>query len=333
MKTNTVFRNLLTLAALLCTTILYSQERKDSDKDGFLGAVKSAKLISFEVVTEGDKVSRGAMGGYQIRTYNKSGQLLEANDHNPDGAVRRNKKYTYNKKGLLLEGVDFINGQLIKKEQYTYDKKGNLLEKLTYTGDGAINSKNTYAYNKTGNEMEASSYRSSFDELILEEKKVSSYDTQGNNIQIQYFDVEGNSYGSTKMLYDDRGNMIQMQKIAEDGSVRSTQKYIYNDDNVAIERQTIGDNDNVERRAILNKRGQLLKLEYYDAEGKITRKSGSTYDDYGNPTAELQYDQDGTEKIYVAYTYLYDDQHNWTEQQASQGGQVAYIMAREIEYY
>ena len=47
----------------------------------------------------------------------------------------------------------------------------------------------------------------------------------------------------------------------------------------------------------------------------------------------MRYDQEGNETKDVEYAYLYDDQHNWTEQKASKGGQVAYIMAREIEYF
>jgi hypothetical protein len=333
MKTSTIFSYFFTLATFFCATLLYSQERTDSDQDGFLGAVKSVKLISFEAVTEGDKISRGASGGHQIRSYNESGQLLEVIDYMPDGTVRRNKKYTYSDKGLLVEGVDFINGQLIKKELYTYDKKGNLLEKVKYNGEGEIDSKNTYSYNKAGKQIEAYTYISSFGELLLEQKQTSSYDDKGNMIKIDYAGPEGNSYGSTEMKYDDKGNMIEDQNLGEDGSVRVKQRYIYNADNVLIERNTIGANDNIERQAILNKRGQLLKLEHYDEEGNVTRKSGSLYDDYGNPTAELRYDQEGTESKDVEYTYLYDNQHNWTEQIATQRGQVAYIMAREIDYY
>jgi len=333
MKTITPFRYLFTFATLFCATFLYSQERTDSDKDGFLGAVKSVKIISFAVVTEGDKISRGAMSGYQIRSYNKSGQQLEVNDHAADGIVRRNKKYTYDKKGLLLEGVDFINGQLIKNEQYAYDKNGNLLEKVTYTGDGQVDSKNTYTYNKAGKKIETYAYRTSFGDLELTEKQILSYDDQGNNVKIDYMDANGNSFGSRKMLYDTKGNLIEDQNLAEDGSVQMKQRYIYNNKNELVERHTIGKNDNIARKAILNTRGQLLSLEYYDAEGKITRKSGNIYDDYGNTTAELKYDKDGTETKYVEYAYFYDNQHNWTEQKAAQGGQVAYIIAREIEYF
>ena len=333
MKTKTIFAYFFILSTFFCTTLLYSQERTESDKDGFLGAVKTVKLSSFQAVVEGDKVSRGASSGYQIRSYNKSGQRLEVIDYQPDGTVRRNKKYTHNNKGLLVEGVDFINGQLIKKELYTYDKKGNLLEKVKYNGEGEIDSKNTYTYNNVGNETEAYTYISSFGELLLEQKQTSSYDDKGNMTKIDYAGPEGNSYGSAIMLYDEKGNMIEDQNLAEDGSVQVKQRYVYNDDNVLIERHTIGANDNIERQAILNKRGQLLKLEYYDGEGNVTRKSGSLYDDYGNPTAELRYDQEGTETKDVEFTYDYDDQHNWTEQIVTQRGQVAYIMAREFAYF
>ena len=123
------------------------------------------------------------------------------------------------------------------------------------------------------------------------------------------------------------------KNLTEDGSITVQLVYSYNDNNVVTERTTLGPEGNVQRIAKLNERGQLLTLEYYNGDGKLTRKSGNAYDDYGNNLTEIRYLEDGTPSVYAEYRYTYDKNNNWLKMDGIQDGQVAYMIERELTYF
>lgn len=302
-------------------------------RDGLNGPVKTAKITSYTVEITNDEENRGVSSNYQIRSYSESGKLEKISDHNADGSVIRTQEYNFGKGGNLSEWIDRMGENIINREVYTYDKAGNLIEKITLNEVGSIDRKITNSYDKKNQLIQTSAYSNSSEELVLNDTKRFEFDTEGNKIKESYRSPEGDNRGSEEWKYNNKGNVIDWLTLTDSGEIEVRHTYVYNEQNTLLARKSFDSNEILIAEVIFNEFGQPLNLIRYDSDGSISRKAGFEYDQFGNRTAELSYDPDGTKNVDVEYRYAYDNKDNWIEQIAYEGGQAAYIIGRDITYY
>jgi len=334
MKENINYKCVLLLLIMIFPHISFSQYADTNlGHDGFMGAVKSAKITPYQVVLKDEQVTKGDSRGHNVRAYLISGNIKNVTDYAADGTVSRTMDYTYDQDENLVELLGKMGEMTFKRETYTYDKAGNLLETITYTGDGSIAKKVSTEYDKKNQLIKSSEYSTSFGELLLNKIDKMEYDKDGNKVREIALDAEGKKWGSGEWKYDKRGNEIEWVNLTESGEIKVRQTFHYTKKNVLTTRKTYDKDEKLTDEANLDKYGQPLTLIRYDDSGNISRKSGKRYDKYGNVTAELSYDPDGAESVNVEFKYSYDDKNNWIEQIIYQDGKAVYIMEREISYY
>jgi len=334
MKQKNIYNTLLLLLMMSFSLTSFSQyEDSQLGHDGFMGDVKMAKITSYQVVIKDGQESKGGISNYQTRSYLKSGKLQSVINYNAEGTVVRTQEYTFDKDEKLLEFLDRMGDMIIKREAYNYDKSANLIEKITFDGEGSIDSKVSNSYNKKNQLIESSNYSNFFDELKLDQRTQFEYDKDGNKIKESSFGPEGENWGSAEWKYDASGNAVERLNLTETGEIKIRQVYIYDKDDVLTTRKSFDKDGNLKNEANLDHLGQPLTLIRYDKDGNISRKSGNQYDKFGNINAELRYGPDGTESIYVHHKYIYDDNNNWIQQTAYQGGQAVFMIGREVTYY
>lgn len=333
MKPIVNYKCVLLLLTMTLPLISFSQYADtELGHDGFLGSVKSAKITPYQVVMKDGKVTKGDSPNFQVRTYLKSGKLKNVTDYNAEGAVARTQENTFDQQGNLIELLSKMGEMIMKRETYKYDKAGNLVEKITYTGDGAINKKVTNEYDEKNQLIESSEYATSFDELVLNKKQKNEYDKDGNKVKEITLGPNDEVWGSGEWKYDTNGNETEWSNLTDTGEIKIRQTFHYDENNSLSARKSFDKDAKLTNEAMLGPLGLPLTLIRYDADGNVSRKSGNRYDEYGNKSAELRYNPDGTESVNTEYKYSYDDKNNWIEQIIYQNGEAVYIIGREISY-
>jgi len=324
---------LLVLAITLPFTSFAQYADSDLGHDGFMGAVKSAKITAYTVIEKDGEITRGDNSRYQIRSYTNSGSLVSVVDYSADGAVLRTLKKTFDEGGKLLELTEQMGEMIMKREVNSYDDAGNLIEKITYTGDGSINKKVSNIYNSKNQLVEKAEFSMSFGELYLSQKTIFEYNKSGKIEKESYLGLEGESFGSGEWKFDSECNEIEWLNLTETGEIKIRQTSQYNDKNILIVRKSFDKDGALTSETNLDHYGQPLTIIRYDPKGNILQKSGNRFDQFGNIVAELRYSPDGTESVNIEHQYTYDDTNNWIEQITYQNGSAVYIAGHEITYY
>ncbi len=207
--------------------------------------------------------------------------------------------YTYIKElGNVLNKViykDYLMNPIEDESDFSgfelvYDSKGNIKSKKFYDGESKPSIQESYSYDINGNNTSVSY----FDDLGSPIEKEGffklewEHDLNGNRISESYFDLSNKPISNKKgvhrvsYIYDSFGN-------------KSTHKYygfenqlIYDDSGVAV------------RRYEHNAKGEYIKMEYLDIHeqpiNSVTWKTSFTeyrYDDKGNMIEAKGYDKSG----------------------------------------
>lgn len=150
----------------------------------------------------------------------------------------------------------------------------------------------------------------------------------------------------SKYFYNDHNQIISMKWYGDD-ELKQECRYEYNDDGNVSSKIDI---DYYITNSIYNrlgykvepsktrtiysydKKGNVIKEDYYNNSNEISRSTNFKYDKRGNVVYEEELDYDDMEKEIITYKYKYDRKGNWIEQVASCNGETRAIK-REIAYY
>jgi hypothetical protein len=227
------FRDRIALLLLLaCVTLLAgcksdsgSASKTDKEKDHLKGRVKNLQTESFKLINEsGEWVERP--GGYtEIKTYDKTGNLIEATQHNFDGSLLVKTVYSYKTDGARSESVvTDTKGSVKEKTSYVYNSEGLMSEEANYNSEGSLNRKSTYEYDGEGRKIE---WVLTNPRGAIADRWTYTYDTTGFISEESRFYAD--SSPDIKYIYkcDEVGNPIERLAYMPDGSTSEKEIYIY----------------------------------------------------------------------------------------------------------
>lgn len=136
-----------------------------------------------------------------------------------------------------------------------------------------------------------------------------SYDDSGNCVKKESWDTgKSEPTDETVYEYDEKGRVIR-----EESTLYGTLTYTYTehpeDQTTEVLKHcvwTAGVEEDI--KEIKDSEGRVLEEYYEDENGRLYLKYSHEYDEHGNETLEVTYEEDGTEKSVDRYRYEYDDE-------------------------
>lgn len=266
--------------------------------------------------------------------YDEYGNIKQANHLNGDGKPMLPKKNyvsgvrcVYNDRGLTLQeeylDVDgkpiFVRGTGISIIKYEYDDNGYITKKTFCDPSGRITD------SKEGN-------------AIMESRN----DVNGNPLETWFKNSKGelcettDGYAGVKQEYDSIGNLVRnvyygidkKPTLEADGTAGFTLKF--NEQNLLVMYTNLGKdlkpaadkNNMICCKREYDKRGNIIKVSYLDANGTTLREDNegiagwnNVYDEKGNQLERKFFDKSGklamSNSLYYAWVkYTYDDNSN-----------------------
>lgn len=236
--------------------------------------------------------------------------LLKQNDwdkKNLKGKIKERKVLVYNNASKTKEvSKDKLIGGLLVR----YDKQGNELENSSYNEKKEVASTWKHNYNKQGNRTE-----SIFTNAKLKRKFTYTYDNNGNCLEWKEF-TNDTLVKTTQYTYNAKGQEMEaLEKLVAGVEVKSIHEY----DKQNKRRETsIYDETgalNIKYLYSYNELGQEIQQSTIGGDNSPVYKRLLEYDTYNNKLRELSYTGDGlvNRADSFKYSYLYDEQKNWTQ--------------------
>ena len=129
------------------------------------------------------------------------------------------------------------------------------------------------------------------------------YDDNGNSIEQNRYNSDGELDEKWTSKYDDKGNEIKSNLYNSDGELEDKYTFEY------------------------DYKGNMIEMNW--SRGTLTFE----YDDKGNINEENYYNSDGELKDKKTYEYQFDDNKNWIKKIIVKDDKATFIIEREIEYY
>ena len=139
------------------------------------------------------------------------------------------------------------------------------------------------------------------------------YDEYGNTIRWIIYDEDGEYECKYEYEYDEYENMTDMYQYDEDGLIfHKTEYQYYEDGNIAFEVECYEEEFYVKKGYDYDEYGNVTACVYYNEDETIdyTDKYEYEYDKYGKMTLKLEYDRDRT--LLSSTKYEYDEYGNMT---------------------
>lgn len=255
-------------------------------------------------------------------------EQIKLSDKNLYGKVKSVKELTYD---AIQKFSEIIKVKEVSTQEYllVFNKYGNLIEENMHDFNENFESNITYKYDENGNMLEI---YNTYDEGF---KNIYKYDINGHNIEMNFYDSNGECLGGNTPKYDERGDLIE--EISFDCDRKFNGKIIYKYDS---------NRKNVEKNEYNSDESISVKTTYkYDDNGYLIERNNqkSSLDGVFNNKDIFKNDDKGNiiEKITVGgdfpgktvYNYKYDLKGNWIKRITFQNDIPKNIDEREIEYF
>jgi hypothetical protein len=216
----------LTLSILLtgCHRGVSEAAASDRKREGFYGAVKSARVETSKLIKQAGEYTEGPREIVETDSFDAGGNLIEESYSTVDGNLLYRIKYLYDKSGMKGEGaVVDPNGNLRQRRGYDYDDRGNLNEQTNYNAEGGLHSKSEYYYD--GRSLTEWSMFNAKGALV--DKWVYGYDDKGNrNAETRYF-ADGSVDTKRVFTLDEKGNRVEAASYNAKDQLIQREKYSY----------------------------------------------------------------------------------------------------------
>jgi YD repeat-containing protein len=362
MKRLTSVATLLIWLALL-VPVTRAQTMSDWQRDQLVGSVRSIQIESAEANMVDGKLVESKRWPHQRVSYNERGQEVERVNFKKDGSIedravirydsegriigygdaktdRNHATFEYDSKGNRTEVRGYDGDVLQTRETYTYDDKGQKIAQSRFADSGAYHERLTYAYNPAGQLTEMAAYYSE----VLNQRHLKTYDGRGKllkEVSLNYQFPEQNS--TVEYVYDKSGRVTEGRVDTEilwskvqtryDAKGRVAQHETFMEYKKTNVRQSHAPEPGKEVFRYSD-RDQVLEEAFYAPDGRLTRKTVSTYNEVGNLVEQL-YVRKGSDDLKVSYEY--DLQGNWVKKMQPNtdhtGRKYIYIQHRAITYY
>ncbi len=313
------------------------------DKDGY---VLSQKTQYYE------------NGEYYIYLYNEYGDCATQTDYDKDGNSLNVLKFenVYSQNGVLVQRKTYDNDFLSEDSIYeeTSDQKSRIKSETYYFHDGtkevkSFNEKElatlSTLYSADGDILEEKTYKYTYDKdgnvIIIKEysgsslvrEAICSYTTykHANNATYISQDTVYYSEGKHVYLYDENNDYVSITEYDANGEMTriSEIEYTYDDLGNRISEKNFVNGDlayAIEYSCFANdpRHTYISKRTHYDNGYKYV----TFYNEIGNVTKEIYYDQDGEVSYECTHEYTFDDRGNMLSEKEYEDG----TLRREYEY-
>jgi hypothetical protein len=214
--------------------------RNDWTDEDLKGKVKSLTSFTYKVIDKPGEVQKDSLMYTDITTFNNSGFLVEELRKKNDTLLFQ-RVYKYDEHNNLLEDETNKDGKLGYRVINKFDEKNNLIEKATFEMKSNLSTDSleksdshlTYKYNSDGkviDEIATENDNPWFSKIRIEDNNgktisekihyvfawlkpkdkiqiaIYKYDSQGNQIEKDFFDADSVFYFKFTDKYDERGN-------------------------------------------------------------------------------------------------------------------------------
>ena len=194
-----------------------SRETKKYDEQGHLLEhinYDGNGSITFKILSKYDDKPRLKNSAEQIRPSNMDGygNMIEQCSYNGVETLTGKTIWLYDDKGHMQENIVYdTSGLPTTKCNWQYDDKDNMIEVTQYNA-GVLTYKGTneYVYDKQGNKLGYTAHNFYYAPGMQNSKNVFKCNDQGDIIEGNYYDSEGNLTESRSFTpeYDEQGNLI-----------------------------------------------------------------------------------------------------------------------------
>ena len=126
--------------------------RNEKAKYGLIGPVKNVQIATAQLEKQDEQIVEKPRFSHTI-IFNKSGQVIEQLNRNPDGSEWRTVN-DYSDSGNLLATRSFDSTGVLNREvRYIYDANNRLTAEQHVDLDGGVTTPTTYAYNDAGGKL------------------------------------------------------------------------------------------------------------------------------------------------------------------------------------
>ena len=196
--------------------------RTDKTKYGLIGPVKNVQIVTPQLEEQDGQIAEKPLFSHTI-IFNKSGQVIEQVNRNPDGSEWRTVN-DYSDSGNLLATRSFDpTGALNSEVRYIYDANDRLVGEQQVTRDGRVTTPTTYAYDDAGAKVKIQEL--DFPEMAnmmigiegistcvntAEARRVESrYDDRGEAVEVKVFNIDGELVCRVEITRDALGNPLE----------------------------------------------------------------------------------------------------------------------------
>ena len=220
-------------------------------------------------------------------------------------AQKLDKKEIYNKKGVLTEYWKYeIDGTVYEKIKIAKNESGKLVKRTTFDGEGKLKSYVSTEFDEKENIIRFRTYNANDELTSMQENH---YDSSGNTISRSNTSIASNKTYKTTSKYNSQNQLIEETDFNPDGLMRDIRTFKYDE------------------------KGNEFESDLTRANGDFT-KFVSQYDKVNNITSQYWYDNEGNQKHWNSFSYVYDKHNNWITKKRYTNGELGYVWERKIEY-
>jgi hypothetical protein len=315
----------------------------DREKHGLIGPVKSMRVDTARFDDQDSQLTERRCLSHTT-TFNQDGWLIEQVNRNPDMSEWRTIN-DYSDSGKLLTTRGYgTSGMLSNEVRYVYDDEGRLVAEHYITRDGKVTTPTTYAYDNKGRKIKIQEIEFSGEARVMvgiegtstfisagAAKRVETrYDDLGKAVEVKLFNAGGVLVSRVEITRDARGNPLEETQYVGDVAPfdPSTSGSCSTEEMATLtEEQKVEAATEIARLlapgTAMSKHSHRFDREGRLIESKLTmmgmeaNRRTFAYDEAGNKTEEISYNDDGKVGTKAVFTREYDEHLNWTKELVS----------------
>ncbi len=317
--------------------------KTDKEKHDLRGAVKSVRVETAEFKEQDGQFVEQAWFS-RIITFNAQGNIVEYINRNPDGSTFRTVS-DYSDAGELLAMKSYdADDKLVHEVIYSYDAQGRLLAEQTVVPDKTATARITYSYDDAGRKTKTQLLDFAPEANVLigiegtstsigtgDAKAIKTrYDEQDEAIEVIVYNADDAVVSRVEIKRDARGNPLEETQYTGDifpfSQCSPGASPVEETAALTAEQQA---EFAAELAAMFAPGTPVSKhIHEYDEAGRLIESKlmmmgmnashqKFTYDQVGNKSEEISYDEDGQFQRKAIFTREYDEQGNWTKELVS----------------
>lgn len=317
--------------------------RTDREKHGLIGPVKSVRVETAQFEGQGEQLTEKPSFSHTI-TFNQDGWLIAQVNRNPDGSAWRTAN-DYSDSGNLLATRSFDPSDALSGEvRYIYDDEGKLVAEQHTTQNGNVTTPTTYAYDCSGGKVKIQELDFTGEVNMMigiegtstsisagEAKRLESrYDNRGEAVEVKVFNTDGALFSRVEITRDARGNPLEETQYVGDVVPfgRCSSDSCSTEEIAALTEEQKAEFVAEIARMFPSGTAMSKHTHKYDREGRLIESKLTmmgmqasrltfAYDEAGNKSEEVSYNEDGTLGSKAVFEREYDGHCNWTKELVS----------------